>query len=55
MTIDVERKDANKPFIDVSAEEKKIKNIEKRFARLQKKEPGKNLKKFIKTSKMCYQ
>ena len=35
MTIDVERKDANKPFIDVSAEEKKIKNIEKRFARLQ--------------------
>ena len=48
MTIDVERKDANKPFIDVSAEEKKIKNIEKRFARLQKKEPGKKLEEIYK-------
>jgi hypothetical protein len=43
VTLDIELKDKNKPFIDVSAEEKKLKQISKRFERLQKKDPSKTL------------
>ena len=31
------------PFVDISAEEKKIKSVQKRFDKLQKKDPEKNL------------
>ena len=43
LSLDVKINDASSPFVDVSAEEKKIKNINKRFERLQKKDPDKKL------------
>ena len=43
VTLDVEIKDKNQPFIDISAEEKNLKQISKRFERLQKKDPSKTL------------
>ena len=36
-------KDDDKPFIDVTAQEKKIRSINKRFEKLQKKNPDKTL------------
>ena len=44
LSLDVALKDQSKPFIDISSEEKKIKSIQKRFDRLQKKDPEKPLK-----------
>ena len=41
LSLDLKEKDV--PFIDVSSEEKKIKSILKRFDRLQKKDPGESL------------
>ena len=43
LTVDIELKDKNQPFIDVSSEEKKLQQISKRFERLQKKDPSKTL------------
>ena len=43
ITLDVSINSNNEPFIDISAEEKKIKSINKRFERLQKKDPNKTL------------
>ena len=43
ITLDVSIKDNDEPFIDISAEEKKIKSINKRFERLQKKDPNKTM------------
>ena len=43
VTLDVDLKDKSQPFIDVSAEEKKLQQISKRFERLQKKDPSKTL------------
>ena len=41
LTLDIKEKGVS--FVDVSAEEKKVKSVQKRFDRLQKKDPDKNL------------
>jgi len=41
LTLDIKEKDVS--FVDVSAEEKKVKSVQKRFDRLQKKDPDKKL------------
>ena len=43
ISLDVDIKDRNKPFIDVTAEQSNINSINKRFERLQKKDPKKSL------------
>ena len=43
LSLDVNLKDDDKPFIDVTAQEKKIRSINKRFEKLQKKDPDKTL------------
>lgn len=43
LTVDVGMKNPEEPFVDVSAQEKNIKQINKRFERLQKKDPNKSL------------
>ncbi len=43
LSLDVNLKDIKKPFIDVTAQEKKIRSINKRFDKLQKKDPNKTL------------
>ena len=41
LTLDIKEKGVS--FVDISAEEKKVKSVQKRFDRLQKKDPDKNL------------
>jgi len=43
LSLTVDLKEKNTPFVDVSAEEKNIKSINKRFDKLQKKNPDKSL------------
>ena len=43
LSLDVNLRDIKKPFIDVTAQEKKIRSINKRFEKLQKKDPNKTL------------
>ena len=43
LSLDVNLRDIKKPFIDVTAQEKKIRSINKRFDKLQKKDPNKTL------------
>ncbi|MBA66091.1 MAG: hypothetical protein CMG55_09855 [Candidatus Marinimicrobia bacterium] len=43
MVVDVEMNDKNSPLVDISNHKKKIKDINKRFERLQKKDPKKSL------------
>ena len=40
LTIDLDLRKKNTPFVDISAQEKKIRSINKRFERLQKKDPN---------------
>ena len=43
LTLTLDIKEKGVPFVDISAEEKKIKSVQKRFDKLQKKDPEKNL------------
>ena len=43
LTLTLDIKEKGVPFVDVSAEEKKVKSVQKRFDRLQKKDPDKSL------------
>ena len=43
MSLSLGLKEKDVPFIDISAQEKKVKSIQKRFDRLQKKDPEKSL------------
>ena len=43
MTLTLDIKEKGVPFVDISAEEKKVKSVQKRFDKLQKKDPEKNL------------
>ncbi len=49
LTVDVKEK--NTPFVDVSAEQKNIKSIKKRFDKLQKKNPDKSLESIYENQK----
>ena len=54
LTVDIELKDKNQPFIDISSEEKKLQQISKRFERLQKKDPSKTLNTFKSHTPVIY-
>ena len=47
-TIEAKLKDPNSSFVNISDHEKKINNVKKRFERLQKKDPEKNLEEIYK-------
>ena len=52
MTLTLDIKEKGVPFVDISAEEKKIKSVQKRFDKLQKKTQKRILKKFMQIKKM---
>ena len=43
LTLTLDIKEEGVPFVDISAEEKKVKSVQKRFDKLQKKDPEKSL------------